>query len=81
MIRVEHKDLRFGSRLENFLSPSKLRISSQDSIEIISRSLSMGIINGDTTIDIITVWFVEDFTREWVLGISWDIVIGHHDNV
>jgi hypothetical protein len=81
VISEVNEDIVSSSALKNLLSTSGLGITGEDSKEVLGIDISTLVVNNATSINVFTVWLVEDLSWERIFCVVGDIVIGHSDDV
>jgi hypothetical protein len=75
------EDVVSGSALKNLLSASGGRVTSEDSKEVLGIDIITLVVNNAATINVLTVWLVEDLSWERIFWVVGEIIESHGDNV
>jgi hypothetical protein len=75
------EDAVSSSALKNLLSASGGRVTSEDSEEVLGIDIRTLVVNNTASINVLTVWLVEDLSWERILWVVGEIIISHGDNV
>jgi len=75
------EDIISSSALKDFLSASGNRVTSEDSEEVLGIDISTLVVNNAASINIISIWLVENFSWERILRTVSNIIISQGDNV
>jgi hypothetical protein len=76
-----YEDVVSGSALKNLLSASGGRVTSEDSEEVLGIDIITLVVNNAATINVLTVWLVEDLSWERIFWVVGEIIESHGDNV
>lgn len=83
MVSEVDEDLRLAIRLEDLaVASSDLRcMTLDDGEEVFWGDSGSLVVDVATSIDILSVWFIEDFAWEWVLRIVCNVVVSQGDDL
>jgi hypothetical protein len=81
VISEVYEDVVSGSALKNLLSASGGRVTSEDSEEVLGIDIITLVVNNAATINVLTVWLVEDLSWERIFWVIGEIIESHGDNV
>jgi hypothetical protein len=75
------EDVVSCSALKNLLSASGGRVTSKDSKEVLGIDITTLVVNNAASINVLTVWLVEDLSWERIFWVVGKIIESHSDNV
>jgi len=81
VISEVNEDVVSRGTLEDLLSASGSGVTSEDTEEVLGVDIGTFVVNNAASVDVVTVWLVENFSWERIFRVVGDIVEGHGDNV